>query len=150
MTDIKNDLGQVVLDHIAIAVKSIEHSQKIYEDIGFTFWDKKEIVASQKVMTAFANIDTHAHVELLQPTEEQGAIFDFINKRGEGIHHIAFLVPDIYAKQEELKLKGYKLLYETPQPGANNKLINFIHPKSAGGVMIEISQESVQEKKSNE
>lgn len=137
----KSDLGKVVLDHIAIAVKDLNKSQQIYEDIGFTFWDKKEIVESQKVITAFANIDQHAHVELLQPTEESGAIFDFLNKKGEGIHHIAFLVPNILEKQEELKQKGYKLIYDTPQLGANNKLINFIHPKSAGGVLIEISEE---------
>ncbi len=141
MSDIKNDLKEAVLDHIAIAVKSIDATQKVYQDIGFEFWPKREVVASQKVKTAFANIDQHAHIELLEPTEESGAVYDFIQKKGEGIHHIAFLVQDIYKKQEELKAKGYKLLFESPQPGANNKLINFIHPKSAGGVLIEISQE---------
>lgn len=141
MKKIKEELGVVLLDHIAIAVKNIDSAQRIYEDIGFTFRPDRELVESQKVLTAFAQIDQNAHIELLQPTDEMGAIFDFITKKGEGVHHIAFLVSDIFAKQKELKEKGYKLLYETPQPGANNKLINFIHPKSAGGVLIEISQE---------
>lgn len=138
-----NHFEDAVLDHIAIAVKNLDLAQKVYEDIGFKFWPKREVVLSQKVETAFAHVDKHAHIELLCPTEESGAIHDFIQKKGEGIHHMAFLVNDIIQKSEELRNKGYKLIYETPQKGANNKLINFIHPKSTGGVLIEISQESL-------
>lgn len=134
-------MKEPVLDHIAIAVKSISHAKKIYEDLGFKFWDKEEIVQTQNVKTAFANVDQHAHIELLEPLSESGAIADFIAKKGEGIHHMAFLVDDVAKKQAEMTAQGYRFIYEKPQMGANNKLINFIHPKSAGGVLIEISQE---------
>lgn len=134
-------MKEPVLDHIAIAVKSIAHSKKIYQDLGFKFWDKEEVVQSQNVKTAFANVDQHAHIELLEPLSDTGAIADFIAKKGEGIHHMAFLVDDIAKKQSEMTAAGYRFIYEKPQMGANNKLINFIHPKSAGGVLIEISQE---------
>lgn len=130
-----------VLDHVAIAVKSIAHSKKLYEDLGFKFWDKEEIVQSQNVKTAFANVDQNAHIELLEPLSDSGAIADFIAKKGEGIHHLAFLVDDVEKQQAEMTAKGYRFIYEKPQMGANNKLINFIHPKTAGGVLIEISQE---------
>lgn len=136
-----NQFKDAVLDHIAIAVKNLDQAQKIYEDIGFKFEPKREIVEIQKVETAFAHVDEHAHIELLCPTSDSGAIFDFIKNKGEGIHHMAFLVPNILEKMQELKAKGYRLIYDEPQPGANNKLINFIHPKSSGGVLIEISQE---------
>lgn len=136
-----NNFKDCVLDHIAIAVKSIEVNKKVYEDLGLKFSDKREIVKSQLVETAFAMIDQHAHIELLQPTEEKGAIYDFIQKKGEGIHHMAFLVKDVVAKQLELEAKGYRFIYEKAQVGANNKKINFIHPKSCGGVLIEISEE---------
>lgn len=130
-----------VLDHVAIAVKSISHSKKLYEDLGFKFWDKEEIIQSQNVKTAFANVDQHAHIELLEPLSDTGAIADFIAKKGEGIHHLAFLVDDVEKKQSEMQALGYRFVYDQPQVGANNKLINFVHPKSAGGVLIEISQE---------
>lgn len=135
------ELKNAILDHVAIAVKSITQSKKLYEDLGFKFWDKEEVVSSQNVKTAFAHIDQHAHLELLEPLSESGAIADFIAKKGEGIHHLAFLVDDVAKKQSEMTAKGYRFIYDQPQVGANNKLINFIHPKSAGGVLIEISQE---------
>lgn len=137
----QQDLGNAVLDHVAIAVKNISTSKKLYEDLGFKFRGPEEVVQTQNVKTVFANIDNHAHLELLEPLSETGAIADFISKNGEGIHHIAFLVDDVGKKQDEMIKKGYRFIYEKPQLGANNKLINFIHPKSAGGVLIEISQE---------
>jgi methylmalonyl-CoA/ethylmalonyl-CoA epimerase len=128
------------LDHVAIAVKNLDQAQKIWEDIGLTFNPVREEVPSQKVTTAFAHIDEHAHIELLCPINEEGPIQKYIESKGEGIHHMSFKVPDIRKKSEELKALGYKLIYETPQPGANNCLVNFIHPKSCGGVLVEIAE----------
>lgn len=128
------------LDHIAIAVSDLESRVKVYEDIGFKFAKQREVVESQKVITAFAHVDSHAHLELLMPINNDGPIQKFIEKNGEGIHHLCFRVDDVLLKGRELVKKGYKLIYETPQIGANNCLVNFIHPKSTGGVLIEISQ----------
>ena len=128
------------LDHVAVAVNSLDKSQKIYEDLGLKFEKKREVVASQAVETAFASIDQRAHLELLAPHGESGPIHKFLEKKGEGIHHLCFRVKDVAAKSEELKKKGYTLINEKPVPGANNCLVNFIHPKSTGGVLIEISQ----------
>lgn len=128
------------LDHVAIAVKNLDRSQKIYEDLGLKFNSKREVVESQSVTTAFAHVDEHAHLELLSPLNESGPIQKFIEKNGEGIHHMCFKVPDVVKKSEELKALGYTLIYPAPVPGANNCLVNFVHPKSTGGVLIEISQ----------
>ena len=129
------------LDHIAIAVKNLDHTQKIYEDLGIKFNSEREVVASQKVTTAFAHVDQHAHIELLCPLNQEGPIQKFLDKNGEGIHHLCFKVPDVKLKGEELKALGYVLVYETPIMGANNCLVNFIHPKSSDGVLIEISED---------
>lgn len=137
---IPKDLEDCVLDHIAIAVPNIEDSIQIYDDLGLKFSPNREIVESQKVITAFAQIDQNAHIELLQPHENSGPIQDFITKKGPGIHHICFRVEDVEKKANALKTKGYKLIYENPVEGAGDCLVNFIHPKSTGGVLIEISQ----------
>jgi methylmalonyl-CoA epimerase len=129
-----------LLDHVAIAVKNIDHSLKIYEDLGLQFEEKREVVESQGVKTAFAMIDQHAHIELLEPVTIESPIQKYIDKNGEGIHHLCFKVPDVKKKCEELKGKGYKLIYDSAIVGANNCLVNFVHPKSTGGVLIEISQ----------
>lgn len=129
-----------ILDHIAIAVKSISNSKKIYEDMGMTFDPKVEEVKEQKVFTAFAQIDQNAHIELLEPTSTESTIHKFIETKGEGIHHLCFKVPDVKKKTEELTQKGYKFIYPEPKIGAGGCLVNFIHPKSTGGVLIEISQ----------
>lgn len=128
------------LDHIAIAVSNLSIAQKVYEDLGLKFDSKREVVESQKVTTAFAPIDENAHIELVCPLNNEGPIQKFIEKNGEGIHHVCFKVPDVEKKSEELKALGYKLVHEKPFIGANNCLVNFIHPKSTGGVLIEISQ----------
>jgi methylmalonyl-CoA epimerase len=128
------------LDHVAIAVKNLDSAQKVYEDLGLNFSKDREIVESQKVTTAFAHIDEHAHIELICPINEEGPVQKFIEKNGEGIHHLCFKVPDVVKKCEEMKSLGYQLIYEKPFNGANNCLVNFIHPKSTGGVLIEISQ----------
>jgi methylmalonyl-CoA epimerase len=129
------------LDHVALAVRDLDRTQKIYEDLGIKFNSEREVVASQGVTTAFAHIDQHAHLELLCPLENSGAVFNFLEKNGEGIHHLSFKVPDVKKKCEELKSQGYKLIYENPVPGANNCLVNFVHPKSSGGVLLEISED---------
>lgn len=134
------ELNDCVLDHVAIAVENIELSIKIYEDIGLVFDSKREIVKEQSVKTAFAPIDKNAHLELLEATTEESAIAKFISKNGAGIHHLCFRVKDILTKQKELEEKGYRMIYATPKKGANNCLVNFIHPKSSGGVLIEISE----------
>ena len=132
-----------VLDHIAIAVKSIPLTQKIYEDLGLTFSKVIEEVKEQKVLTSFAQIDQNAHIELLQPTSEESTIHKFIESKGEGIHHLCFKVPDVKTKTLELTKKGYKFIYSEPRLGAGGCLVNFIHPKSTGGVLIEISQRPI-------
>lgn len=134
------DLENCVLDHIAIAVKNIQNAKKIYEDMGLVFSPEIEEVKEQMVLTAFAQVDQNAHIELLEPTSENSAIFKFIESKGEGIHHLCFKVVDVKAKTSELTAKGYKFIYPEPRIGAGGCLVNFIHPKSAGGVLIEISQ----------
>lgn len=134
------DLKDCILDHIAIAVKSISTSKKVYEDMGLTFAPEVEEVKDQKVLTAFAHVDTNAHIELLEPTSTESTIHKFIESKGEGIHHLCFKVPDVRAKTRELIDKGYQFIYPEPKIGAGGCLINFMHPKSTGGVLIELSQ----------
>jgi methylmalonyl-CoA/ethylmalonyl-CoA epimerase len=129
------------LDHVAIAVKDLDRTQKIYEDLGIKFNSKREDVPSQEVTTAFAHVDQHAHIELLCPINEKGPIQKFLEKNGEGIHHLCFKVPDVKKKGEDLIALGYVLIYDRPVLGANNCLVNFVHPKSSGGVLIEISED---------
>lgn len=134
------DLQDCILDHVAIAVKSIEASRKVYEDMGLTFDGKIEEVKDQKVFTAFAHIDVNAHIELLEPTSSESTIHKFIESKGEGIHHLCFKVKDVIAKTNELTAKGYRFIYPEPKIGAGGCLVNFMHPKSTGGVLIELSQ----------
>jgi methylmalonyl-CoA/ethylmalonyl-CoA epimerase len=134
------ELEDCFLDHVAIATKDIEKSVDIFTKIGLVFSKEREVVNEQKVKTAFAHIDTHAHIELLEPTSEESAIHKFIEKNGPGIHHLCFRVKDVIKKQDELIQNGFKLIYAEPVIGAGNCLVNFIHPKSTGGILIEISQ----------
>ncbi|MGI4993162.1 methylmalonyl-CoA epimerase [Halobacteriovorax sp. GFR7] len=127
------------LDHIAIAVENLDNAEKIYRDLGLEF-NHREVVEDQQVTTSFAHIDENAHVELLEPIDGQGPIAKYLEKKGPGIHHMCYRVPDVAKKSQELRDLGYNLLYETPRQGANNCLVNFIHPKSTGGVLIEIAQ----------
>ncbi|MCT4641432.1 MAG: methylmalonyl-CoA epimerase [Bacteriovoracaceae bacterium] len=133
-------LDSAILDHIAIATNDLESTIKVYEDLGFKFSDKREVVESQKVKTAFCHVDKNAHIELLEPTDPQSTIQKFIDKNGPGIHHLCFKVKDILLKQKEMEQKGYRFIYREPTVGAGNCLVNFIHPKSSDGVLIEISQ----------
>lgn len=129
-----------ILDHVAIAVSNLARGQKVYEDLGLRFEGAQEVIESQKVTTAFASIGEGAHLELICPLNGEGPVQKFIEKNGEGIHHLCFKVPDVEKKCEELRSLGYQLINERPIKGANHCLVNFIHPKSTGGVLIEISQ----------
>src|ERR1700744_6326740 len=128
------------IEHIGIAVSSLEAAQDIYEKLLNTPVYKVEEVLSENVKTAFLQNGPNK-VELLEPTSADSPIAKFIEKRGEGIHHIAFDVEDIIAEMERLKEEGFVLLNETPKQGADNKLVCFVHPKSANGVLIELCQE---------
>lgn len=128
------------IEHIGIAVKNLSSSIPSFEAILNTSVYKQEEVATEGVKTAFLQVGINK-IELLESTEPGGIINKFIEKRGEGIHHIAFSVADIYAEMDRLRAAGFTLLSETPKKGADNKLVCFIHPKNANGVLIEICQE---------
>ena len=130
----------VYLDHIAIATSDLEKSVKIFTDLGLSFSLEREVVEEQKVKTAFAKIDHRANLELLEPINEEGPIQKFIESKGPGIHHICFNVSDIAVTMDELSHKGFRFIYPAPKVGAHSCLVNFIHPKSTGGILIEVSQ----------
>jgi methylmalonyl-CoA/ethylmalonyl-CoA epimerase len=127
------------VDHIGIAVRSLDETLKFYEDILGIKCVSTEVVEEQKVRVAFLPIgDTE--VELLESTEEDGPVAKFIEKKGEGVQHIAYKVDDIEKSIEELKAKGIKLIDEKPRYGAGGAKIAFLHPKSTFGVLIELCQ----------
>ena len=128
------------VEHIGIAVESLSSSIPLFESLLNTECYKKENVASEKVITAFFR-QGDTKIELLESETEDGVIKKFIDKKGEGIHHIAFEVTDIYQEMERLEKAGFMLLNQTPKRGADNKLVCFIHPKTANGVLIELCQE---------
>lgn len=128
------------IEHIGIAVKDLNSSIDIYQKLLNTDCYKTEQVASEFVNTAFFKTGENK-VELLQATAPDSAIAKFIEKKGEGIHHIAFLVDDILAEMERLHKEGFVLLSESPKKGADNKMVCFVHPKDTNGVLIEICQE---------
>jgi methylmalonyl-CoA/ethylmalonyl-CoA epimerase len=135
----KPDTMQKV-EHIGIAVKNLAHSVPLFEKLLNTNCYKTELVASEKVSTAFFQRG-ETKIELLESTDPDGVIARYIEKKGEGIHHIAFAVDDIAAEMNRLKQEGFILLNETPKPGADNKLVCFVHPKTTNGILIEICQE---------
>jgi len=128
------------IEHLGIAVKSLEASIPIYEKLLNTKCYKRESVESEHVITAFFKTGNNK-IELLQATSDESAIAKFIEKRGEGIHHVAYLVRNIHAEMERLRSEGFRLLNEKPKLGADNKLICFIHPKDTSGVLMELCQE---------
>ena len=128
------------IEHIGIAVKNLESSIDIYQRLLNTDCYKTELVASENVNTAFLKVGENK-IELLEATSEDSPIAKFLEKKGEGIHHIAFAVDDILAEMERLKEEGFTLLNETPKKGADNKMICFVHPKETNGVLIELCQE---------
>lgn len=128
------------VEHIGIAVKDFETAIPLYEKLLNTGCYKTETVASEKVNTAFFR-QGDTKIELLESMEPDGVIAKFIEKKGEGIHHIAFEVADIHAEMARLKAEGFQLLNEVPKTGADNKLICFVHPKNTNGVLVELCQE---------
>ena len=128
------------IEHIGIAVSNLEDAIKTYTELLNTPCYKTEEVASEGVKTAFFQIGD-SKIELLEATHDDSPIAKFIAKKGQGIHHIAFDVTDIDASMATYKEKGFQLLNETPKNGADNKLVAFIHPKSANGVLVELCQE---------
>ncbi|RFZ84338.1 methylmalonyl-CoA epimerase [Mucilaginibacter terrenus] len=128
------------IEHIGIAVNSITDTGSIYEKLLDTTVYKIEDVLTEGVKTAFLKSGPNK-IELLQATTEDSPIAKFIAKKGEGIHHIAFAVDDIETEMARLKAEGFILLNDAPKPGADNKLVCFVHPKSAAGVLVELCQE---------
>jgi len=127
------------VEHIGIAVKDLNISISLYEQLLGSPCYKTETVASEQVDTAFF-LQNHTKIELFASTDPQGVIAKFIEKKGEGLHHIAFEVPDIIIEMDRLKNAGFTLLNEEPKKGADNKLVCFIHPKNCNGVLIELCQ----------
>mgnify|MGYP003635291634 CR=1 FL=1 len=128
------------IEHLGIAVKDIVAAEKVYESLLGKPSYKTEKVESEGVSTLFFQVG-ESKIELLQATNPDSPIAKFIEKKGEGIHHIAFDVEDIEAEINRLKKEGFELIHQTAKDGADNKLIAFLHPKSTGGVLVELCQE---------
>ena len=128
------------IEHLGIAVKDINDATALYEKLLGVKSYKNEVVESEGVSTSFFQIGDNK-VELLEATNPNSPIAKFIEKKGEGIHHVAFDVENILEEMERLKKEGFILLNETPKKGADNKLVCFIHPKSVNGVLVELCQE---------
>lgn len=127
------------IDHIGIAVKNLADAGAVYRRLLGKPSYKTELIATEEVTTAFFACG-ESKLELLESSNDEGPISRFIERRGEGIHHIAFEVDDIYAEIRRLKSEGFDLVSETPKPGADNKLFCFLHPKKVTGVLIELCQ----------
>ena len=127
------------VEHIGIAVKDFAAANALYYQLLGVEPYKTEYVEAERVNTSFFRVG-ETKIELLEGTADDDAITKFIEKKGEGIHHIAFAVDDILDEMERLKAQGFKLLSDQPKKGADNKLICFVHPKNANGVLIELCQ----------
>ncbi|MCB0421601.1 MAG: methylmalonyl-CoA epimerase [Bdellovibrionales bacterium] len=127
------------IDHIGIAVESLDEGQKIYKALGLTVASVEEVV-TEKVRVAMIPVKNQANIELLEPLSEDSPIAIFLKKRGPGVHHLCLRVDDIKPVVQKLKQSGVRLINEEPRPGAHGTQVVFIHPKSAGGVLLEISQ----------
>ena len=127
------------IDHIGIAVTDIDEAVKTYERLLGRECYKREVVEDQKVDTAFFRTD-QSKVELLGATDEESVVAKYLNKQGQGMHHLAFEVDDIHAEMDRLREEGFTLLSEEPKRGADNKLVAFVHPKDNNGVLVELCQ----------
>jgi len=136
---VDREMKVVGVDHIGIAVKSIDEALKFWEDALGIKCTGREEVEEQKVITAFLPLGG-TEIELLEPTSPDSPISKFIENRGEGIHHLALRVEDIETALKELKDKGLRLIDEKPRCGAGVARIAFVHPKATGGILLEISQ----------
>lgn len=130
------------IEHIGIAVKDLEKSNELFAALFGEKHYKMEEVLPEGVKTSFFNTGPNK-IELLEATNPESPIAKFIDKKGEGIHHIAFAVTDIVAEIARLKKEGFTVLNETPKKGADNKLVAFLHPKTTNGVLIELCQEII-------
>jgi methylmalonyl-CoA epimerase len=127
------------IDHIAIAVHDIDEVARFYTGILKLDLSGVEVVTEQKTKVGFLKIG-ESNIELVQPASEDSPLVKFLETRGPGIHHICLEVEDIEKEVEELKMRGVRMIDETPRPGAHNTKVAFIHPKSSGGVLIELNQ----------
>ena len=130
------------VDHIGIAVKDLSSANELFTKLFNQNHYKVESVESEGVATSFFQLG-ETKIELLQATHPDSAIAKFIEKKGEGIHHIAFEVSDIDSEMKRLQKEGFQLIHKAPKDGADNKLICFLHPKTTSGVLIELCQEKV-------
>lgn len=127
------------IEHLGIAVKNLKAATKTYEKLLNASPYKTEIVESEKVETVFFQTG-ESKIELLGATEPDSVIAKYVEKRGEGLHHVAFEVEDIYAELDRLRQEGFTILNEKPKAGADNKLVAFVHPKNNHGVLVELCQ----------
>lgn len=127
------------IEHIGIAVKNLETANALYAKLFGKPHYKTELVESEGVKTSFFEVGGNK-IELLEAITSDSPIAKFIEKKGEGVHHIAFKVTNIYTEIERLKVEGFIVLNDTPKKGADNKLVVFLHPKSTNGVLIELCQ----------
>jgi len=130
----------VKIEHIGIAVKHLDEANELFKKLFGSERYKEESVESEGVTTSFFQLGPNK-VELLEASKDDSPISKYINKRGEGIHHIAFEVDDILSEMDRLKNEGFELINEVPKKGADNKLICFLHPRTTNGVLIELCQE---------
>ena len=130
----------VKVEHIGIAVKTLADSVPLFEKLLNSQCYKTETVENEKVNTAFFR-SGETKIELLESIDENGVIAKFIDKKGEGLHHVAFEVANIEAEMERLKNEGFTLLSDRPKKGADNKLVCFLHPRSTNGVLVELCQQ---------
>ncbi len=128
------------IEHIGVAVKNLTESEELFKKLLGVASYKRETVESEGVTTSFFQTGDNK-IELLEASHPESVIARFIEKKGEGIHHIAFDVADIHAEMKRLQQEGFVLLNETPKRGADNKLVCFLHPKTTNGVLIELCQE---------
>ena len=127
------------VSHIGVAVKDLEKAKEVFRTLGLEV-EGEEVVEDQKVKVAFIPVG-ETRIELLEATSSDSPVARFIEKRGEGVHHLALGVDNVEARLEELKAKGVRLVDEKPRRGAHNTLIAFLHPKSTGGLLLELCQE---------
>jgi methylmalonyl-CoA/ethylmalonyl-CoA epimerase len=127
------------INHIGIAVRSIEDRRPFYEDTLGAVFENIEEVPSQKIRVGFFRVGD-VRLELLEPADPSSTVATFLDKRGEGLHHVAFTVEDIEARIAELKQSGLRMIDETPRPGAHHMRIAFVHPKSTFGVLTELCE----------
>ena len=134
--------GFLKIEHLGIAVADLEKANKLFHLLSGNPHYKVETVESENVSTSFFKVG-ESKIELVQASNEKSAIAKFIEKKGEGIHHVAFEVEDIVNEMLRLKNAGFELLSDVPKRGADNKLICFVHPKSTGGILLELTQEII-------